>query len=95
MSDPTEMLHIASVLVHVRPADHPAVARWLTDQPDCEVRAEDPAGKLVVVVESLREARLLELVDAVQQRRGVLGAALIYHQRLDAATADDTQEVPS
>ncbi|RDB41948.1 glutamate synthase [Halomonas sp. DQ26W] len=85
---PNEVLHIASLLVHARPEHSREVAQWLGAQPGIEVSAEDPSGKLVVVVESEREARILELIDSVQVQPGVLGAALVYHQVLDPATAD-------
>ncbi|MBA2780522.1 chaperone NapD [Billgrantia kenyensis] len=86
---PNEALHIASLLVHARPAQRQEVAQWLAAQPECEVSAEDASGKLVVVVESLREVRILELIDALQLRPGVLGAVLVYHQVLDPASADE------
>ncbi|MCG6657288.1 chaperone NapD [Halomonas campisalis] len=89
---PTDALHIASLLVHVQPSRAPGLARWLEGQPDTEIRAEDAAGKLVVVLESQHERRILELVDRLQARPGVLGAALVYHQVLDPATADDAEE---
>ncbi|MCE9664582.1 chaperone NapD [Halomonas sp. M5N1S17] len=86
---PNEALHIASLLVHARPEHRREVAQWLDAQSGSEVSADDPSGKLVVVVESEREARILELIDSVQMRPGVLGAALVYHQMLDPATADE------
>lgn len=92
---PSETLHIASFLVHLAPSCCREVADWLVSQPGCEVSAEDPAGKLVVVVESHHEARILELIDSVQLRSGVFGAALVYHQLLDPDTADEPEEAPS
>ncbi|WP_355661104.1 chaperone NapD [Halomonas salifodinae] len=86
------VLHIASLLVQARPQRLAEVAAWLGRRPGVELGAEDPAGKLVVVVESEAEAAILGLIDALQQRPGVLGAALIYHQVLDAASADQPQE---
>lgn len=92
---PSDPLHVASFLIHVRPDNLRDVADWLADRADCEVSAEDPSGKLVVVVESQREARVLELIDSVQSLAGVLGAALVYHELLDPDTADEPQEAPS
>lgn len=92
---PSDTLHVASFLVHVRPTNLHDVADWLADQADCEVSAEDPSGKLVVVVESLHETRVLELIDSVQLLPGVLGAAFVYHELLDPDTADEPQEAPS
>jgi periplasmic nitrate reductase NapD len=91
----SEPLHIASFLVLVTPDHRRRVSDWLSRQPGAEVSAEDPAGKLVVVVESDREARILELIEAVRERAGVLDASLVYHQWLDPATADEPQEASS
>ncbi|MGM0784400.1 MAG: chaperone NapD [Pseudomonadota bacterium] len=91
----TQSLHIASFLVHVRPAQCASVAAWLADQPGCEVRAQDPAGKLVVVMESEGEQPILERIDDARRQPGVLDAALIYHQLLDPATADEPEEAAS
>ncbi|APX94465.1 hypothetical protein BWR19_16835 [Halomonas sp. 1513] len=87
-----ETLHIASFIVHVRPPRLAEVAAWLNAAGGCEVRGEDAAGKLVAVVESFKESRALDLIDAVQTRPGVLGAALVYHQLLDPASADEPHE---
>lgn len=90
-----ETLHIASFIVHVRPERLREIADWLSAQHDCEVRGEDPNGKLVAVVESLQEKYVLHLIDSVQLLPGVFGAALVYHQMLDPATADEPQEISS
>lgn len=87
----TDALHIASLLVHVQPGHARSVARWVEGQADTEIRGEDTAGKLVVVVESQHERRILALVDALQALPGVLGAALVYHQILDPVTADEPE----
>ncbi|MFY0991738.1 chaperone NapD [Halomonas sp. C05BenzN] len=91
---PTDALHIASFLVHVQPAHRDEITEWLATEPGCELRAEDPAGKLVVVMESRREARILEVIDSLQSHPAVLGAALVYHQLLDPDTADEPEEAP-
>ncbi|GHE22192.1 chaperone NapD [Halomonas urumqiensis] len=85
-------LHITSLLIHVNPGDCRAVALWLSRQPGCEVSAEDPAGKLVLVMECLDERRILAMIDSIQRRPGVLGAALVYHEQLAPESADDPQE---
>lgn len=92
---PPASLHITSLLVHVRPDDCRAVADWLARQPGCEVSAEDPSGKLVLVMECHDERRILSTIDLIQQRPGVLGAALVYHEQLDPESADDPQETSS
>lgn len=89
----SETLHIASFIIHARPEHLQGTADWLSTQSDCELRGEDASGKLVVVVESLQEQRVLELIDSAQMLPGVLGAALVYHQMLDPQTADEPQEI--
>jgi len=87
-----EALHIASVLVHAKPEHRSEVAAWLAALPDTEVRAEDPAGKIVAVVESTDEKRILNVIDKAQENPAVLSAALIYHEMLDPETANELQE---
>mgnify|MGYP002714329694 CR=1 FL=1 len=77
-------LHIASLLVHCRPEWLAALKTNLQLLPGLELHQESPSGKLVVVLEAHDEATVLERLHAIQQLPGVLGAALIYHERLDA-----------
>ncbi|TVP54682.1 MAG: glutamate synthase [Halomonadaceae bacterium] len=88
-------LHIASVLVHVQPTQLAATIAWLQQHRGCEVRGQDPGGKIVVVLESHQsqggEHRILDLIAEAQARTGVVSAALVYHQQLDPDTADEPQ----
>lgn len=79
-----DVLHIASLLVHCHPDQLASLRANLARLPDLELHQSSPSGKLVVVVEVQDEATVLERLHAIQQLPGVLGAALIYHERLDA-----------
>ena len=79
-----DVLHIASLLVHCHPDQLAALRANLARLPDLELHQSSPSGKLVVVLEARDEATVLERLHAIQQLPGVLGAALIYHERLDA-----------
>ncbi|NYS61124.1 chaperone NapD [Vreelandella salicampi] len=85
-------LHIVSFIVHVKPDALAATAQWLAEQPNCDIRGEDEAGKLVVVAENSNEKMLLRLMDTVREQPGVLDAALVYHEVLAADTADEPQD---
>lgn len=90
-----DTLHIASVLVQVQPPQLADTVHWLQHQPGCEVRGQDPDGKIVVVMESHQqqggEHRILQLIETTGARPGVISAALVYHQQLDPDTADEPE----
>ncbi|MDD0841979.1 MULTISPECIES: chaperone NapD [Pseudomonadaceae] len=79
-----DALHIASLLVHCHPEQLDAVRANLARLPDLELHQSSPAGKQVVVLEAHDEHTILERLHGIQQLPGVLGAALIYHECLDA-----------
>ncbi|ATH77206.1 MULTISPECIES: chaperone NapD [unclassified Halomonas] len=87
MSD--QLLHIISFIVHVRPDALTQTTAWITQNTVGEVRGEDAAGKLVVVAEHTDEQQLLALMDHVREQPGVIDAAFVYHEVVDAQAADE------
>lgn len=79
MADP---LHIASLLVHVRPELLGAVKANLGLLDGLELHQESPLGKLVVVLETEHEQQILERIEQISNLPGVLNAALVYHELL-------------
>lgn len=75
-------LHIASFIAHTRPDSMAAIKCWLDTLPGIEVHAENPQGKLVVVMETENERDILKLLDDFAAQPGALGAALVYHEIL-------------
>lgn len=86
---PEQLLHIISFIVRVRPDALTRISAWISQQGVGDVMGEDPAGKLVVVAEHNDERQLLALMDQVRAQPGVLDAAFVYHEVLDAKTADE------
>jgi len=80
-----EPLHIASLLVHVRPELFAAVKANLRLLPGLELHQESPVGKLVVVLEAGHESQILQCIEQISNIPGVLNAALVYHELLDPA----------
>lgn len=77
-----DSLHIASLLVHCRPEQLPAVRANLSLLPGLELHQHSPQGKLVVVLETEHEQQILDTIEQIQNLPGVLNAVLIYHELL-------------
>lgn len=80
---PPSQLHIASLIAHVLPASIKEVTAWLERQARVEIHAQSPEGKFAIVMESDHEQSVLELLDTLGQRPGVLNTALIYHEIIE------------
>lgn len=75
-------LHIASLVIHVRPDNLTELKHWLLSQDGVEIHAESAQGKLVVVMETRDQQKILNLIDAAAVQPGALNAALVYHEIL-------------
>lgn len=84
-----QSLHIASLLVHVRPHNLTSVSQWFTAQSELEIYLSDDAGKLVVIVETRDHYQINPLIEAIKDRPGVLNVAMVYHEELSIADIDD------
>lgn len=82
-------LHIASLLVHVRPELFEAVKANLCLLEGVELHQQSPQGKLVVVLETQHEQQILDRIEQINQLPGVLNAALVYHEVLSPEGADE------
>jgi periplasmic nitrate reductase NapD len=85
-------IHVASLLIRVLPVHGSAVVGWLEGHPGVEVRFEDPSGRIIPVVEAATERSLADLLETIRGLPGVQSAALVYHEIIDAATADEMEE---
>ncbi|NYZ15195.1 chaperone NapD [Azospirillum sp. RWY-5-1] len=71
-------LHVASLLVHVRPDRLVPVRAAIAGTPGAEIHAEQD-GKLVVVVEGPHEGWIADRMTAMHLMDGVLSAVLVFH----------------
>ena len=95
LSDRHEV-HIASLLVHSRPAGLDATEAAIKNLAGAEVHGRDPAGKLLVTVETECEADILSHLSLIQDLDDVLSAVLIYHEvDLPEATQTSSEPKPS
>ncbi len=84
----SEEIHIASMIVHVLPEHLQALQRWIESQPDVEIRADSPQGKLVLVVERAHQREILGVIDDVEQQTGVLSCTMVYHEVMKQSEGD-------
>ncbi|MGP0170741.1 chaperone NapD [Pseudomonas sp. NCHU5208] len=77
-------LHISSLLIHARPELLVAVKANLRQLDGVELHQESPQGKLVVVLETEHERQILARIEQINALPGVLNAALVYHELLEA-----------
>jgi len=71
--------HIASLVVHCRPACRATLERAIADLPGAEVPASDAIGKLVVTLESTSERTIARQLEEIGAMPGVLSATLVFH----------------
>jgi len=92
-----KQLHIASIVVHVRPDHFIDLKQWLLPQKGVEIHAENAQGKLVLVTETEQEQAILDLIDQIAVHPGTLNAALVYHEIISAQdiAADEKLGLPA
>ncbi|WP_409525420.1 chaperone NapD [Nitrincola sp. MINF-07-Sa-05] len=81
-------LHIASFVAHVRPESLKDFLSWTHAQPELEVPAQNEQGKVILVTECTSQQTVLATIDNIEQRPGVLGCTLVYHEVMDQQDAD-------
>jgi nitrate reductase NapD len=88
MGDATET-HIASIVVQARPDAVDAVASWVAGLPGAQVHAAVPAGKIIATFEAEAAGPILDAINRIQGREGVINAALVYQHVESAETMDE------
>ena len=84
-----ESVHIASLLVHVRPQSLVSVSQWFAEQSELEIHLADETGKLVVIIETRDHHQINPLIEAIKDQQGVLNVVMVYHEELSLADIDD------
>jgi len=83
------VLHIVSLIVHVRPENVSSVSRWVETRPDLEIHLGNEDGKLVVVVETPALGQINEIIETIKDQPGVLNVVMVYHEELALNDVDD------
>jgi nitrate reductase NapD len=73
-------VHISSIVVHVRPDHLKQVKNTIPSLRGAEIYGESADGKLVVVLETHKQAYISDVIEKISHHEGVLSVALVYHQ---------------
>jgi len=81
-------VEIVSLLVSARPQHLAAVAAAILDLGNCEIHAQDPKGKLIVVIEEESQGAIGAKVNVIAGLPHVVAAAMVFQASdTDADTA--------
>lgn len=87
---PATEVHISSLVVHCSPNHLSEIKHQIEINPNAEVYADSPEGKIVVVLETENQGFITETIEAINNLPNVLSTALVYHQ---IETALDDQPI--
>ena len=83
---PSDDVHIASLIIYVRPEHRSDTLAFLNNIPSCTVYQEENRAALVVVLEVSDEKNINTTIDELNARTGILSVNLVYHH-CDSAIA--------
>ncbi|KZB51775.1 chaperone NapD [Thalassospira xiamenensis] len=70
---------ISSMIIQSRPENMTAIKAALLKMSDTEISADDPSGKIVVVMEAESDRQLADGMKEIGNIPGVLGVNLVFH----------------
>lgn len=76
----SEVCHISSVLLTVRPDEIDRVSAAVGEFEAAEVALADQSGKIIVTMETANERHIADALNAMAVMPGVVSAALVYHE---------------
>lgn len=86
-------VHVAGVLVHVRPESLADLCLAISLLPAAEVTHESADGRVVAVLEAGSSRAVMQQLDAIRAIRGVLNVAIVYqHAESEAAMNEEVPE---
>ena len=78
-----ETVHISSLVVQIQPRNLDALKEqclaYKSREASIEIAAVDPAGKVVVLLETPSRRQIVDFIDWLQLREGVLSVSMVYH----------------
>ncbi|MCC5882663.1 MAG: chaperone NapD [Halomonas sp.] len=72
-------VHISSLVVQVKPQSVDSIKAQCCAREGVDVPAVDPVGKLVVLLELPSQRYIVEFIDWLQAREGVISVSMVYH----------------
>ncbi len=87
-----EIVHIASLLLHIVPASLDRLRQAVASLPEAELHATAHPAKFAVVLEAGNERALAEATAMLQNLRGVLTVSIVAHLSERAGDLDEPAE---
>jgi nitrate reductase NapD len=87
-----EIVHIASLLLHIVPSCLDSLRQAVASLPDAELHATAHPAKFAVVLEAGNERALADATDRLQSLRGVLTVSIVAHLSERAGDLDEPME---
>ncbi len=76
--------HIASLYIQAWPDRVPVLLRLLDQMPGVDAHETESPGKILLVVETTSDARLMDTFTQVESADGVVSVSLVYHGTEDS-----------
>lgn len=80
MSVDAQQVHISSLVVRCLPHRLDQAVAAVKKFKNADVRAHDPVGKFVVLLETENEGQILSIIGRIESIDGVLNASMVYHE---------------
>lgn len=86
----SDELHIVSLIVHAMPASISALGAVIDTLPDARIHGAHKNGKLIVTLEALSSAEIMDQIATIQRANGVLNVAMVaqHIESLDSLNAE-------
>ncbi|MFQ3789499.1 chaperone NapD [Halomonas sp. A29] len=72
-------VHISSLVAQVKPQSIDTIKAQCSAREGVEIPAVDPVGKLVVLLELPSQRHIVDFIDWLQEREGVISVSMVYH----------------
>lgn len=92
---PLEETYISSLVVQVKPASVPEVARQIGAAPGTEVPIASAEGKLVVCLETTTLGKVTDTIDTITTMPDVLSCTLVSHHVENTAGLEEPVAMPA
>lgn len=85
-------VHIAGIVVHVRPEMVDTIRKQLPMIPNAQLHAATEDGRMIVTLEAESSRRTVDQMDAIRALPGVINVALVYQHAEPQSALDEEIE---
>ena len=84
-------VHISSLIIHVKPDYMLEVKEKIAAIPEAEIYGDSEQGKIIIVLETVNQKFVTDIIDRMNNIEHVLSTSLVFHQieHFDSSCEDD------